>query len=72
MSVETLARVIKTAIQKATDSNGKARKGVYNDGMITCDGASYAAISAVPVNLYNGKTVWFQLTETGIALIIGD
>ena len=72
MSVADLANTLAKAIQKARDENGKAQQGVYNDGYVTVDSGTYGAVTAVPVNLYNGKQVWVQVTATGSAVIIGD
>ena len=72
MSVETLARTIRTAVDIARNTNGKARKGIYTAGVINCDGTAYSAVCAVPINLYDGKSVWVQVADNGVAVIIGD
>ena len=72
MSVESLARTIRTAVDIARNTNGKAQKGVYSGGVVNCNGTTYSAICAVPINLYNGKAVWVQVTDNGVAVIIGD
>lgn len=70
--VNRLANTIAGAIRLAHDTNGKAQYGVYNGGRVTVDTGTYPAVKAVPVNLYEGKQVWVQISADGNAVIIGD
>ena len=72
MSVQALADVIAGAIKTARDTTGKAQHGVYSGGMVTVDTGCYSAVKAVPVNLYEGKQVWVQISAEGTAVIIGE
>ena len=72
MSVADLANTLAKAVQKAREENGKAQSGVYSGGQVTTASGTYTAIKAVPVNLFDGKQVWVQVTATGSAIIIGD
>jgi len=72
MSIQKLADTIAKAVTVAKDTNGKARRGVYSGGMVTVDIGTFPAVKAVPVNLYNGKQVWVQITAGNTAIIIGD
>ena len=72
MSVQTLATVIADAINIARNKNGKAQKGTYSHGFVTVEEGTLPAIKAVPVNLYEGKIVWVQVTEDKNAVIIGE
>lgn len=72
MSVERLAATVAEAIRKISDTRGVAEYGVYSSGQVTISSGTFPAVKAVPVNLYDGKQVWVQLTESGTAVIIGD
>ena len=72
MSVEKLAATVAEAIRTISDTRGKAEYGVYSAGQVTVNSGTYSAVKAVPVNLYEGKQVWVQITATGSAVIIGD
>ena len=72
MSVLELANTIAKAVKYTQDNSGKAKLGVYNNGFVSTDVGNLAAVKAVPVNLYNGKMVWVQVTANNTAVIIGD
>ena len=72
MSVESLANTVATAIKAVRDNKGKAEYGVYSGGMVTVESGTYSAVKAVPINLYDGKQVWVQLSADGVAVIIGE
>lgn len=72
MSVQRLANTIAQAVKYVQDTRGKAQHGVYNNGMVTLDTGTIPATKAVPINLYNGKQVWVQVTNGNTAIIIGE
>lgn len=71
MSVEALANRLAKMIQEANNTRGMAELGVYEGGQVTTASGTYAAIKAVPCNLYEGKQVWVQVTAEKTAIIIG-
>lgn len=72
MSVERLASVIAAAVKKANSTVGMAERGVISGTSVITNHGAYTYDCACPVNLYDGKQVWIQVTESGTAVIIGD
>ena len=72
MSIQRLADTIANAVKFVNDTRGKAEIGIYNNGMVTLERGTVPATKGVPVNLYNGKQVWVQVTSGNTAVIIGD
>ena len=70
--VQRLATLIATAVQKANSTVGMAERGIISGGRVVANSGTYNYDAACPLNLYDGKQVWIQVTEDGIALIIGD
>lgn len=71
MSVKLLAETI-AKMRKAGNNTGIAQRGVYSGGSVITEQGTFPAIKAVPVNLYNGKQVWVQITAEKSAIIIGE
>lgn len=72
MSVKQLAQLIATAVKTANSTIGMAERAtVSGDTVITGHGA-YTYDACCPINLYDGKQVWIQITEDNTAVIIGD
>ena len=72
MSVQRLADLIASAVIYANSTRGMAERAIVSgDTVVTTHGA-YAYDVVCPINLYDGKEVWIQLTEDDIAVIIGD
>ncbi len=72
MSVQRLANTIAKAVQEATSKRGMAELATVSDDIVITPHGAYGFDTCCPVNLYNGKTVWIQLTEQGNAVIIGE
>ena len=72
MSVQQLANTIAAAIKEARSTVGMAERAVISGSTVVTNHGVYTYDSACPLNLYEGKTVWVQITEDGIAVIIGD
>lgn len=71
-AVQQLATLIATAVREAKSTVGMAERAtVSGDTVVTGHGA-YAYDVCCPINLYDGKQVWIQVTEDGNAVIIGD
>ena len=72
MSVQHLASLIATAVKKATDTVGMAEKGIISNGTVVTTHGVYKIAAACPLNLYEGRQVWVQVTEDGkTAVVIG-
>lgn len=72
MSVQRLATVIATAVRTAQSTVGMAERATVSGDTVVTDHGVYTYDAACPVNLYDGKSVWIQVTEDGTAVIIGD
>ena len=48
-----------------------ARIGIISGSSVVSQGRSYALATAVDINPYNGRTVYFVLSMSGKAVIIG-
>lgn len=72
MSVQQLASVIATAVKTATSTIGMAERGIISDGTVVTTRGVYRIATACPINLYNGRQVWVQVSEDGkTAVVIG-
>ena len=72
MGVQQLANVIATAVKKATDTVGMAERGIISGGTVVTTHGIYKIASACPINLYDGRQVWVQVSEDGrTAVVIG-
>lgn len=72
MSVQRLASVIATAVKTATSTIGMAERGIISGGTVVTTHGVYRIASACPLNLYDGRQVWCQVTEDGkTAVVIG-
>lgn len=72
MGVQQLASVIATAVKTATSTIGMAEKGIISGGTVVTTHGVYKIASACPLNLYDGRQVWVQVTEDGkTAVVIG-
>lgn len=72
-NVEKLAKAIGDAVYYTKNFSGKAQYAAWHGGNVTVKEGTIPAVPAVPVNLYEGKMVWVQLTEGNrLAVIIGD
>ena len=72
MSVQQLASVIATAVKTATSTIGMAEKGIISGGTVVTVHGVYRIASACPINLYDGRQVWVQVSEDGkTAVVIG-
>jgi hypothetical protein len=72
MSVQQLASVIATAVKTATSTIGMAEKGIISGGTVVTTHGVYKIASACPINLYDGRQVWVQVTDDGkTAVVIG-
>lgn len=72
MSVQQLANLIATAVKKANDTVGMAEKGIISGGTVVTTHGVYRIASACPINLYDGRQVWVQVSEDGkTAVVIG-
>ena len=70
--VQNLANLIATAVAQANSTVGMAERAVVSGGVVTTHHGSYAYDVVCPINLYDGKEVWIQVTQSGNAIIIGD
>ena len=48
-----------------------ARVGVVSGNSVVSQGRSYSLSTAIDINAYNGRTVYFVLSSSGRAVIIG-
>lgn len=72
MSVQRLANLIATAVKIATSTIGMAERGIISGGTVVTTHGVYKIASACPINLYDGRQVWVQVTEDGkTAVVIG-
>lgn len=72
MGVQQLANVIATAVKTATDTIGMAERGIISGGTVVTTHGIYKIASACPINLYDGRQVWVQVSEDGrTAVVIG-
>ena len=70
MSMQALANFLADILNR--DDVGVAERGtIAGDSVVTSRG-SYSYELACPVNVYDGKEVWVQIAEEGIAVVIGD
>lgn len=72
MSVQRLANIIATAVAEARSTVGKAERATVSGDSVVTNRGSYSYDLVCPINLYDGKSVWIQVTEDGRAIIIGD
>ena len=72
MSVHALAVYLAEQIKKAQDNSGVAERAVVSGSTVVTGHGAYAYDLACPVNMYDGKTVWVQLSNDGTAVVIGD
>ena len=70
--VQRLANVIATAVKQANSTVGMAERGTISGTTVITNHGAYTYDLACPVNVYDGKVVWLQITEDGTAVIIGD
>lgn len=71
-SIQELANVIAKAVREARSTVGMAERAtVAGDTVVTGHGA-YAYDLVCPINVYDGKQVWIQVTQDGNAIIVGD
>ena len=72
MSVQQLANLIAAAVKMATNTVGMAEKGIISGGTVVTTHGVYRIASACPINLYEGRQVWVQVSEDGkTAVVIG-
>lgn len=69
MSVQNLARALKSVMDKRIREESRAIKGTVNNGQFVSGAKSYPAISAVDVDT-SGR-VWAQRDNNGNAIIVG-
>ena len=72
MSVQKLANTIAKAVFEARSTVGMAERATVSGDMVVTGHGVYAYDCVCPINLYNGKMVWIQVTDAGNAIIIGD
>lgn len=72
MSVQQLASVIAAAVKQANSTVGMAERGTISGTSVVTNHGAYTYSLACPINVYDGKVVWLQVTEDGTAVIIGD
>lgn len=72
MSMQNLANVIKSAVDKRIAEESRARRGTIHDGRFISGGKSYPFTPAVDCSTGEGKRVWAQLSNNGKAVVIGD
>ena len=72
MGIQQLATVIATAVREARSTVGMAERGVIAGDTVVTDRGTYPYEACCPINLYDGKMVWLQVTEDNNAVIIGE
>jgi len=76
MSLDSLVREFKmaydTQMQLKINEYAKAKRGLIREGRFWSGGKSYAYRTAVDVKLKEGKTYWAQISQTGVAVIVGE
>lgn len=71
-AVQQLATLIATAVRDARSTVGMAEIATVSGNNVVTNRGSYAYDVCCPVDIYDGKQVWVQVTEDGNAVIIGD
>lgn len=71
MSVDSLARAVKSAVEARIKKEARARRGTIQNGQFVCGADCYPFTSAVDVDTGNGKKVWAQLSPNGTAVVVG-
>lgn len=71
-AVQQLATLIATAVREARSTIGMAELATVSGSNVITGHGAYAYDVCCPINLYDGKEVWIQVTEDGNAVIIGD
>lgn len=72
MNVESLANLIAHSIKEAKSKIGMAERAIVSGDTVTTTHGVFAYDVVCPVDLYDGKEVWIQISEDGTAVIIGD
>ena len=72
MGVQELANVIATAVREARSTKGMAQKGVISGDRVIGDNGTYVYDAVCPITLYDNKQVWYVLSDTNVAVIVGD
>lgn len=71
-AVQQLASTIANAVKKANSTVGMAEQAVVSGGSVVTSHGIYSYTLCCPIDIYDGKTVWIQITDSGDAVIIGD
>ena len=72
-AVQQLATLIATAVREANSTIGMAERATVSGSNVVTNHGVYPYDVVAPINLYDGKSVWIQVAESGdVAVIIGD
>ena len=72
-AVQKLAETIALAVKEATSTIGMAERATVSGDIVITSHGAYPYATACPINLYDGKQVWVQITaDKATAVIIGD
>lgn len=69
--INRLASVIAAAVKQANSTVGMAERGTISGTSVITSHGAHPYDLACPVNVYDGREVWVQLTEDGTAVVIG-
>jgi len=72
MSVQKLANLIATAVKEARSTVGAAERATVSGESVVTSHGVYGYDLACPINIYDGKVVWVQISQDGTAVIVGD
>lgn len=73
MNVQTLANLIATAVKTARSTIGMAERAEIKGNTVITGHGVFPFVAICPVDIYDGKQVWIQITEDGrTAVVIGD
>ena len=70
IGVEGLASVVRRAVKRRT-GEGAAKRGIIQSGCVFDGSRTYPFTAAVDCHTEEGSLVWFQLTKSGKAVIVG-
>lgn len=71
MSVQSLAKSIKSAVDNRVNKEARAMRGVISGGMFVSGAKSFPYKQAVDCNTFEGNKVWAQRATNGKAIIVG-
>lgn len=71
MGVQSLANAIQQAVDERIKREARALRGTVRDEAFHCGNKSYPLKQAVDCNTSNGRRVWAQLAQNGVAVVVG-